>query len=126
MLINIKVFCKVISSVIRPKDESQNGGSSKTKRAKFFQKISISYLLIRTYTCAYQGIKKFLFFWKICCALFSCYLHFEIHPFALLLTILSFLKGLARHAQSTQISMQYLWDISRKTLGMKDFLHASN
>ena len=32
-----------------------------------------------------RGLEMFLF-WKIWRALFSCYLHFKIHPFALLLT----------------------------------------
>ena len=39
--------------------------------------------------------------------------------------ILSFLMGLARHAQSTQTGLRYLCNISRMTLGMKFiFLHA--
>ena len=43
--------------------------------------------------CVSRG-KKYLFFWKIWRALFSCYLHLEIRPFALLLIkFLKILKG---------------------------------
>ena len=64
------------SSVIRQKGESQNGCFKKTKHAKFSEKR----------TCAYQGIKMFVFR-KIWRALFPWNTHFEIRPFALLLTI---------------------------------------
>ena len=64
------------SSVIRQKGEPQNGCFKKTKHAKFSEKRK----------CAYQGIKMFVFR-KIWRALFSWNTHFEIRPFALLLTI---------------------------------------
>ena len=46
------------SSVIRQKGESQNGFFEKTKHAKFSEKTSISYPLIRTRTYAYQGVRN--------------------------------------------------------------------
>ena len=44
--------------VIRLKDGSQNRGNKKTKHAKFSEKTNISYPLICTYTCAYQGMRN--------------------------------------------------------------------
>ena len=44
--------------VIRQKGESQNGCFKKTKNTKFSEKTIISYLLIHTGTCAYQGGRK--------------------------------------------------------------------
>ena len=55
------------------------------KIRQIFRKTNISYPLIRTPTCAYQGVKN-VCFWKICCALFSCNTRFEISPFAQLPT----------------------------------------
>ena len=49
------------------------------KARQIFRKRNISYLLIRTRACAYQGV-------KIWCALFSCNTRFEILSFALLST----------------------------------------
>ena len=46
------------SSIIRQKDESQNGGNKKTKETKFSEKMNISYTLTRTHTCAYQGVRN--------------------------------------------------------------------
>ena len=46
------------SSIIRQKGESQSGGNKKTKETKFSEKMSISYTLIRTHTCAYQGVRN--------------------------------------------------------------------
>ena len=37
---------------------------------------------MQTYVCVSGGKKCFVFFRKIYRALFSCYLHFEIRPFA--------------------------------------------
>ena len=53
------------------------------KAGQIFRKAIVSYPLIRTRTCAYQGNKIFVFR-KICGALFSCNTYFEICPFALL------------------------------------------
>ena len=46
------------SSIVRQKGESQNGGNKKTKETKFSKKINISYPLIRTHTCVYQGVRN--------------------------------------------------------------------
>ena len=48
-----KVFEKW--SVIRQKDESQNGCFKKTKHAKFSEKRTFFYPLIRTRTCSNEG-----------------------------------------------------------------------
>ena len=68
---------KYISSVIRQKGESKNGGSKKTKYAKFSEK--------RTFLTSWNahvmrvsGGKKCSFFGKFFC--------FEVRPFALLPT----------------------------------------
>ena len=53
------------------------------KACQTSRKTNISYPLIRTRTCAYQGVKKFAFR-KIWRALFSCNTHFDIHPFCLI------------------------------------------
>ena len=45
----------MISSVIRQKVESQNGGYKK-RSAPVYRKSNISYPLIRTRTCAYHGV----------------------------------------------------------------------
>ena len=56
------------SSVIRQKGESR---FIKTKHTKFSGKTTISYPLIRTRKCAYQGVKDIRFLRKIKSALFS-------------------------------------------------------
>ena len=56
------------------------------KARQIFRKTNISYPLIRTRTCAYQGVRMF-FFRKIWHALFSWNTRFQIRPFTLLLTI---------------------------------------
>ena len=101
-----------ISSVIKQKQKSQKRCFKKTKHAKFSEKrrfltptrtrsrfcfkivsrkqsmpkTNFSYSLIRTRTCAYQGVRN-VPFRKIWRALFSWNTHFEIRPFALLSTI---------------------------------------
>ena len=52
---------------------------------QIFRKTNISYPLIRTRTCAYQGVRKFVFrkTWR---ALFSWNTRFRIRPFAILPT----------------------------------------
>ena len=50
-----------------------------------FRKTNISYLLIRTGACAYQGVRN-IYFPEIWRALFSCNTRFEIRHFALLST----------------------------------------
>ena len=56
------------SSVIREKGESQNGCNKKTKHAKFpKKKTNISYPLIRTCRCAYQGVMNVRFSKNLAC-----------------------------------------------------------
>ena len=54
-----------------------------SKAHQFFRKTNISYPLIRTHACAYQGVRNVFFFRKIWRAFFSCNTRFEILPFAL-------------------------------------------
>ena len=75
------------SLVIRQKGKSQNGGN-KTKHAKFSEKINVSYPLIHTRTCAYQGVRNvqvFLgfFFGKfdVLCFLVTSVLRFALFPY---------------------------------------------
>ena len=58
------------------------------KAGQIFQKMNISYPLIRKLTFAYQGVNMFVF-WKIWRALFSCNTRFEIRSIALLLKVFS-------------------------------------
>ena len=58
----------------------------KNKEPQIFRKTNISYPLIRTRTCPYQGGEKCSFFQKIWCALFSYNTYFEIRLFTLLPT----------------------------------------
>ena len=66
--------------------ESQNGCLKRVfkeiKARQIFRKTNISYSLIRTRMCSYQGIRNVRFSgtWR---ALFSLKTRFEIHPFAL-------------------------------------------
>ena len=57
-------------SVIRRKIESQNGCFKKAKHAKFSEKAKISYPLIRTEMCAYQGVKNPCFSENLACFAF--------------------------------------------------------
>ena len=69
-------------SVIRQKEESQNGCFKKTKHANFSEKGNISYSLIRTHTylCSSWG-KKCSFFGKFGVL---CFLETPVLRFALL------------------------------------------
>ena len=58
------------SSVIKPKGEFQNACFKKTKHAKFSEKMHISYSLIRTRTCAYQGVRNVHFSENLVCFVF--------------------------------------------------------
>ena len=51
--------------------------------------MNISHPLKRTHTCAYQGVRNIRFL-ENSTSFFSCYLRFEIRPFALLPTIFPF------------------------------------
>ena len=76
------------SLVIRQKGKSQNGGN-KTKHAKFSEKINVSYPLIHTRTCAYQGVRNvqvflLLFFFgkfDVLCFLVTSVLRFALLPY---------------------------------------------
>ena len=57
-----------MSLVIRPKGESQNGCFKKTNEAKFSK--NISYPLIRTRMCAYQGVRNVCFSENLACFVF--------------------------------------------------------
>ena len=67
----IQIWWKLNALVIRQKCESQNGRFKRTKHVKIVQKTNISYSLIRTRTCAYQGGKKCWFLGKFWRTLFS-------------------------------------------------------
>ena len=55
----------------KPKGESQNGCFKETKQAKpNFPKNDISYPLIRTRTCAYQGVRNVCFSENLRCSVF--------------------------------------------------------
>ena len=69
------------SSLIRQKGESQNGCFKKTKHTKFSEKPNISYPLIRTHTCAYQGVRNNRFFGKFDVI---CFLETPVFRFAFL------------------------------------------
>ena len=58
------------SSLIKQKSESQNGGNKKTLHTKFFLKTNISYPLICTRTCAYQGVRNNRFSENLACFVF--------------------------------------------------------
>ena len=47
-----------ISTVVRQKGESHNGGNKKTKHAKCSEKTNLLYHLIRTRTCGYQRVRN--------------------------------------------------------------------
>ena len=60
----------LISPVIRQKGESQNGCSKKTKHVKLSKKRTFLTLLIRTRTCAYQGVRNVRFSEILACFVF--------------------------------------------------------
>ena len=56
---------------------------------QIFRKMNFSYPLICTRKCAYQGLRNVCFSGNLTCfVFFFCNTRFEIHPFALLPTIL--------------------------------------
>ena len=76
------------SLVIRQKGKYQNGGNKKTKHAKFSEKTNVSYPLIHTRTCAYQGVRNvqvFLVFFfgkfDVLCFLVTSVLRFALLPY---------------------------------------------
>ena len=73
----------LILSVIRQKGESQNGCSKKTKHVKLSKRRTFLTLLIRTRTCAYQGVRNVRFSEILACFVFLKHLFWD-SPFALL------------------------------------------
>ena len=76
------------SLVIRQKGKYQNGGNKKTKHAKFSEKTNVSYPLIHTRTCVYQGVRNvqvFLVFFfgkfDVLCFLVTSVLRFALLPY---------------------------------------------
>ena len=65
-LFNSERLKGVNTSLIRQKGESQNGCFKNTKHVKFSEKTNISYPLICTRTCAYQGVRNDRFFDVTC------------------------------------------------------------
>ena len=63
-------FSWIISSVTMQKGESQGGCFKKTNCSQIFRKRNISYPLIRTRTCAYQGVRNVRFSENLACFVF--------------------------------------------------------
>ena len=65
-IISVKVLMRN-SSVIRQKGESQNRSNKETKHVIFSGKTNISYPLIPTRACVYQGVRNFRFTVNLAC-----------------------------------------------------------
>ena len=65
---NLKLMSQIIGN--KAKGESQHGGNTKTKHAKFSEKINFSYLLIHTRTYAYHGVRNVRFSENLACIIF--------------------------------------------------------
>ena len=65
--------CYNTLSVLRQMGESQNGCFKKKKTRQILQKTNIPYPLIRTRTCAYQGVRKVHFSRNLACFVFLKY-----------------------------------------------------
>ena len=87
------------------------------KARQIFRKTNISYPLIPTRTCAYQGVRNVRFS-EIWCALFSWNTRFEIRPFAILLTI--YKTDLKNSFRKT-----YLKQVFQLSLSFPFLLHSS-
>ena len=97
------------SLVIRQKGKYQNGGNKKTKHAKFSEKTNVSYPLIHTRTCAYQGVRNvqvFLFFFfgkfDVLCFLVTSVLRFALLPYYQRIDIPLLLNREVRHRNNAQ------------------------
>ena len=75
-----------VPSVIKQKNESQNGCCKKTKHAKFSKKRTFLIPCKHTFVCVSRG-KKCSFFGKFGVLFFSCNTLFKIHPFDILSTV---------------------------------------
>ena len=105
-------FWDIDSSAIRQKGESQNGCYKKTKQAKFSEKQTFFNPLIRTRTCAYQGVRNVRFSEKLAYFIFLWH-RFEIRSFALLPTNFLFTNVFSRwlmweYVGSKRISLPFL------------------
>ena len=72
------LLSSVISQIVNLKTLFQEN-----KGSQIFRKTNISYPLIRTRTCAYQGLRNVRFSENLACFVFLK-THFEIRPFTLL------------------------------------------
>ena len=109
----------VISSVIRPKGESQNGRFKKTKHTKFSEKhtfIKKSSFFRKFGVVCFRVVRNFVFR-KIWCALFSWNTRFEIRPFALLPTIFNWKENIT-HLKISSLTQpaifllnKQIWDL---------------
>ena len=62
--------------------KSQDGGKQKTKCGKFSEKMNITYPMIRTCPCTYQGVKNFCFSENlVCCFFVTSVLRFTLLPY---------------------------------------------
>ena len=66
--LNLQIF-NLITSVIRQKGVSQNGGNKKRKHAKFSPK-NEHFLAPDTHTCVYQGLRNVRFSENLTCFVF--------------------------------------------------------
>ena len=94
---NVSMFCARLWHYFV--DNKVKGRISKqmlreNKLRQIYRKTNISYPLISTLACAYQGVRN-IYFSEIWCALFfcfSCNTRFEVRTFALLPTISGHIK----------------------------------
>ena len=87
---NLKNLNNLKTSVIRQKDESQNGCFRKTKHAKFPEKQTFLTPppLLRTHTCAYQGVRNVRFSKNLPCFVFLKH-PFRVSSFCLATDVLT-------------------------------------
>ena len=84
------------------------------KARQIFRKTNISYPLIRTRTCAYEGERNVRFSENLACFVFLN-THFEIHPFALLST--KYLKVSSTSSQMNEVcSLLLNWRFTLKII----------
>ena len=88
------------SSVIRQKGQSQNGCFKKTKHVEFSEKRTFFYPLIRTGTCAYQGVKTVRFSENLTCFVFLKY-PFWGSPFCLITVKMLVMSMIKKNTRNT-------------------------
>ena len=69
-------MCYIKSSLIRQRGRISNWVLQKNKALQIFRKTNISYPLIRTRMCAYQGNRNVFFFGKFTVLCFAYFVHF--------------------------------------------------